>query len=535
MKDQIDFQQEFPVAARLVATQRIVGKKYPIGSWLIFFRVFAQVVAVGFICCLHYFTSPLIGIAMLLLLFVNASWRAACLHAKERSAKASRHAVEGIISTIRLPASCFQPVHYSKLGLGGSQHSAVGFATRFGLITLLSAGLTVIATNAAFDAASVQCLWDFHEEDYWAWPSGSWEIASKEIYVREITRDMLWYDWYYSWNDTKKEMMESVVEEIVEEGRTTGRWPSYNELQRLYDIYLPSYYPYQWDDLTSPEVTNCMASPPPGWISKKTNVWTWCLCHYEVHWTLASQCSLSLSLRGCESSSSESMKRVASLNVLLGGALFVLGVFVVLLDLCITRLWAMLCCRSPSSKHGDAELVQEIEVMSQQADVLGSRGTFARILIHKDFALYILDLATDAYSVINLAMVGHWFFALSQLLIIVLSIVELLRKLGARDVWQAYRQSVRHGFKTDDFLRIVTAEKLVEGPLSFMLQAYSCLFMGLDGVILLSLVSSMLAISSGCYQHFHLALDLKKEGETPLPPVLDTVLGKMCGKVTETE
>lgn len=168
-------------------------------------------------------------------------------------------------------------------------------------------------------------------------------------------------------------------------------------------------------------------------------------------------------------------------------------------------------------------------------DVLGSRGTFARILIHKEFALYILDFATDAYSVINLAMVGHWFFALSQLLIIVLSIVELLRKLGARDVWQAYHQSVRHGFKTDDFLRIVTAEKLVEGPLSFMLQAYSCLFMNLDGVILLSLLSSMLAISSGCYQHFHLALDLKKEGETPLSPVLDTVLGKMCGKVTETE
>lgn len=365
MKDQIDFQQEFPVAARLVATQRIVGKKYPIGSWLIFFRVFAQVTAVGFICCLHYFTSPLIGIAMLLLLFVNASWRAACLHAKERGAKASRHAVEGIISTIRLPASCFQPVHYSKFGLGGSQHSAVGFANRFGLITLLSAGLTVIATNAAFDAASVQCLWDFHEEDYWAWPSGSWEIASKEIYVRHVTGELFLYNWH--WNDTKKEMMKSVVEEIVEEGKTTGRWPSYNELQRLYGIYLPSYYWDKWDDLTSPEVTNCMASPPPGWISKKTDVISWCLCHYEVHWTLASQCSLSLSLRGCESSSSES-KRVAILNFLLGGALFVLGAFVVLLDLCITRLWAMLCCRSPSSNHGDAELVQEIEVMSQQAD-----------------------------------------------------------------------------------------------------------------------------------------------------------------------
>ena len=376
MKDQIDLQQEFPVAARLVATQRIVGKKYPIGSWLIFFRVFAQVAAVGVICCLHYFTSPLIGIAMLLLLFVNASWRAACLHAKDYGAKASRHAVEGIISTIRLPASCFQPVHYSKLGLGGSQHSAVGFATRFGLITLLSAGLFAAGFMGGL-SGGVSCYRGSGSEEVGAWPSGSWEIASKEIYVRHITREMFWYDWYYDWNDAKKEMMESVAEEIVEEGRTTGRWPSYNELRRLFgregsqweiDTW-NLYYSDKWDDLTSPEVTNCMASPPPGWIGKKTNVWTWCLCHYEVHWTLASQCSTSLLFfhNRCESSSSES-QRVASLNFLLGGALFVLGVFVVLLDLCITRLWAMLCCRSPSSNHGDAELVQEIEVMSQQAD-----------------------------------------------------------------------------------------------------------------------------------------------------------------------
>jgi len=366
MKDQIDFQQEFPVAARLVATQRIVGKKYPIGSWLIFFRVFAQVAAVGFICCLHYFTSPLIGIAMLLLLFVNASWRAACLHAKERGATASRHAVEGIISTIRLPASCFQPVHYSKLGLGGSQHSAVGFATRFGLITLLSAGLTAIAANSMYDStASVECFWGFTWEEPWTWPSGSWEIASKEIYVRYVTHDMLGYDWYLylDWNDTKKEMMESVVEEIVEEGRTTGRWPSYNELQRRFGFHLKHWE--KWDDLTSPEVTNCMASPPPGWIGNNINVWSWCLCHYRVHWTLASQCSTNLLLTGCGGSDFDLGWR---LNFFLGGALLVLGAFVVLLDLCITTLWAMLCCRSPSSKHGDAELVQEIEVMSQQAD-----------------------------------------------------------------------------------------------------------------------------------------------------------------------
>ena len=365
MKDQIDLQQEFPVAARLVATQRIVGKKYPIGSWLIFFRVFAQVAAVGCICWLHYFTSPLIGIAMLLLLFVNASWRAACLHAKERGAKASRHAVEGIISTIRLPASCFQPVHYSKLGLGGSQHSAVGFATRFGLITLLSAGLTVISADSVYFTARVDCFWDVYEQDFWAWPSGSWEIASKEIYVRYITREMLGRYWYYDWNDTKKEIMESVVEEIVEEGRTTGRWPSLNELQRLHGIYLEQWILGSWDDLTSPEVTNCMASPPPGWIGKKTNVWTWCLCHYEVHWTLASQCSTNLLLTGCDDTI---IGLGWALNFYLGGALFVLGAFVVLLDLCITRPWTMLCCRSPSSKHGDAELVQEIEVMSQQAD-----------------------------------------------------------------------------------------------------------------------------------------------------------------------
>ena len=362
MKDQIDFQQEFPVAARLVATQRIVGKKYPIGSWLIFFRVFAQVAAVGFICCLHYFTSPLIGIAMLLLLFVNASWRAACLHAKERGATASRHAVEGIISTIRLPASCFQPVHYSKLGLGGSQHSAVGFATRFGLITLLSAGLTAIATTS-FNAR-VDCFWEYYEGDYWAWHSRSWEIASKEIYVRYITREMLGSDWYYGWNDTKKEMMESVVEEIVEEGRTTGRWPSLNELKRLHGIYLEQWFLGSWDDLTSPEVTNCMASPPPGWIGKKTNVLTWCLCHYKVHWMLASQCSTSLLLGGCDYSYYNMRWQ---LNWLFAGALFVLGAFVVLLDLCIMP-WTMLCCRSPSSNHCDAELVQEIEVMSQQAD-----------------------------------------------------------------------------------------------------------------------------------------------------------------------
>lgn len=367
MKDQIDLQQEFPVAARLVATQRIVGQKYPIGSWLIFFRVFAQVAAVGFICCLHYFTSPLIGIAMLLLLFVNASWRAACLHAKERGAKASRHAVEGIISTIRLPASCFQPVHYSKLGLGGSQHSAVGFATRFGLI--LSAGLTAIATNSL--NARVDCF-----SYYWSWSSRSWEIASKEIYVRHITREMFGSDAFY-WNDTKKEMMESVAEEIVEEGRTTGRWPSYNELQRLFGRERSQweidawdlYYSDKWDDLTSPEVTNCMASPPPGWIGKKTNVWTWCLCHYKVHWTLASQCSTNLLFfqNRCENYSSESSNMVIGFNILLGGALFVLGAFVFLLDLCI-MLFTMLCCRSPSSNHGDAELVQEIEVMSQQAD-----------------------------------------------------------------------------------------------------------------------------------------------------------------------
>lgn len=136
---------------------------------------------------------------------------------------------------------------------------------------------------------------------------------------------MLGYDWYINldWNDTKKEMMESVVEEIVEEGRTTGRWPSYNELQRLYGIYLNRYWSDRWDDLTSPEVTNCMASPPPGWIGNKTNVLTWCVCHNEVHWTLASQCSTYLLLAGgCVGYERE---MVAELNFHLGGALFVLG------------------------------------------------------------------------------------------------------------------------------------------------------------------------------------------------------------------
>mmetsp|Transcript_33711 Transcript_33711/g.75689 ORF Transcript_33711/g.75689 Transcript_33711/m.75689 type:complete len:104 (+) Transcript_33711:295-606(+) len=96
-----------------------------------------------------------------------------------------------------------------------------------------------------------------------------------------------------------------------------------------------------------------------------------------------------------------------------------------------------------------------------------------RAIVHKEFALYLLDFVTDGYSVILLAARDLWSFACIQAIIFAYSLFEVRRTVTFSGIWGAYRASCELGFRTDDFLRITLIEKLTEAPLSFLLQSAS--------------------------------------------------------------
>ena len=72
-------------------------------------------------------------------------------------------------------------------------------------------------------------------------------------------------------------------------------------------------------------------------------------------------------------------------------------------------------------------------------------------------------------------------------------------------------ESLLRGLRRDDFLRLLQKERLVEAPLSVMLQAYSTFFLTTNAiayfVAICSLMGSSLSLSLACVFDFDLGID----------------------------
>ena len=72
-------------------------------------------------------------------------------------------------------------------------------------------------------------------------------------------------------------------------------------------------------------------------------------------------------------------------------------------------------------------------------------------------------------------------------------------------------RSLERDLRSDDFLRLLQKERLVEAPLSFMLQMYSTFWLTTNSIAyilaIFSMLGSLLSVATACFIYFDLAID----------------------------
>lgn len=101
-------------------------------------------------------------------------------------------------------------------------------------------------------------------------------------------------------------------------------------------------------------------------------------------------------------------------------------------------------------------------------------------------------------------------FAVVQGISFASSLLELFQ-LGPRKIYWAVSESLLRGLRRDDFIRLLQKERLVEAPLSVMLQVYSTFFLTTNAIAyfaaICSLMGSSLSLSLACVVYFDLGID----------------------------